>query len=96
MKIFRTGLLVFLLPMAAVLAQSAPPQIPPPVLQSQPLAKARTCMSQLVADGRSGNFETDSPSPASVTIMNPSLDKLRPLASKVIQCLNAALPNKEV
>ena len=71
-------------------------QIPPTVLQSETLTKARACMTQLVADARKAGFDTESPSPAAVTIMDPSQDKLLPLASKVIECLDASLPTKEV
>ena len=71
-------------------------QIPPTVLQSETLANARACMVQLVANARKANFDTDSPNPADVTIMDPSLDKLLPLASKTIECLDTSLPTKEV
>jgi hypothetical protein len=71
-------------------------QIPPTVIQSEALAKARACMVQLAAGGRNANLDTESKSPAMVTIMDPSLDKLLPLASKIVECLDTSLSTKEV
>ena len=89
----KSLLLIFV----SLLAPSAAlAQIPPTVLQSETLAHARACMVQLAADARSANLDTESPNPAAVTIMDPSLDKLRPLASKIIKCLDTSLPTKEV
>jgi hypothetical protein len=71
-------------------------QIPPTVLQSETIKKARACMVQLAAEARNAGFDTESPNPASVTIMDRSQDKLLPLASNIIECLDTALPTKEV
>jgi hypothetical protein len=53
-------------------------------------------MVQLATEARNAGFDTESPNPASVTIMDRSQDKLLPLASNIIECLDTALATKEI
>jgi hypothetical protein len=70
-------------------------QVPDAVLKSKELADARSCMKNLLENGKKANLEADGKL-SETFVLNPTREPLVPIAAELAKCMSSAFPKSDI
>lgn len=67
----------------------------PEALKSPVLVSVRACLKDMAANGKNANLKTDE-TPGTVMVLDPSREKVLPIAIDMKKCIEAAFPSTDL